>query len=135
MSTHDFFTRYAELSLGPNPAALAALYAPTFIVAGPQGSQAFANDARFLEWLREVAAFNREHGMNALLVSGLQEMSLSPRHALVTVTWGARFEKTGQSVIEFDISYLLEKDAEQWRILSYVSRSDQDEAMKELGLT
>jgi hypothetical protein len=134
MSLDRFFSRYAELSIGPQPEALAGLYAPTFIVGGPEGSHAFANDGRFLEWLRQVAAFNREHGMRALGTVSIQDVDLSPRHTLALVTWGARFDKTGDRIIEFTISYLLEKVDGDWRILAYISRSDQNEAMLKEGL-
>jgi hypothetical protein len=53
---------------------------------------------------------------------------------LVTVTWGARVEKTADRVIEFEISYLLEKATDDWRILSYISRSDQKAEMTKAGL-
>jgi hypothetical protein len=53
---------------------------------------------------------------------------------LATVTWGARFEKTGERIIEFEISYLLEKAEDDWRILSYISRSDQTAEMEKEGL-
>lgn len=76
--------------MGPQPEALAGLYAPTFIVGGPEGSHAFANDGHFLEWLRQVAAFNHEHGMRTLTVVSLHGTDLSPLHTLATVTWGAR---------------------------------------------
>jgi len=134
MSLDRFFSRYAELSLGPRPEELAGLYAPTFIVGGPQGSRAFTNDVSFIEWLRQVASFNRQHGMRGLTVMSIRDVTLSPLHTLATVTWGARFEKTGDRVIEFDISYLLEKAEDEWRILSYVSCSDQKAAMEKEGL-
>jgi hypothetical protein len=134
MTSREFFERYASRSLGDHPEELATLYASTFIVASPQGSQAFTNDARFLEWLRQVAAFNREHGMRSLTAVALAETMLSPRHVLVIVTWGAQFEKTGKRVIEFQISYLLEKDSEEWRILAYVSEADQEDEMRKAGL-
>lgn len=134
MSLEQFFRRYAEVSLGRQPEELAGFYAPTFIVGGPQGSRAFANDVRFGEWLRQVSASNRQHGMRALLVNGVREEALSPLHALATVTWGAQFEKTGSRVIEFDISYLLERTDDEWRILSYISRTDQQEEMTKAGL-
>ena len=134
MSLEQFFSRYAALSLGSDPEALADLYAPTFIVGGPEGSRAFVNDASFTAWLREVAAFNREHGMRALSVVAVHEMPLSPIHTLATVTWGARFDKTGDRVIAFEISYLLERANEAWRILSYISHSDQSAEMAKEGL-
>jgi hypothetical protein len=38
----------------------------TFVVGGPHGSQAFTDDVRFVEWLRQVANFNRQHGKCAV---------------------------------------------------------------------
>ena len=134
MSLDQFFRRYAELSTGPQPEALADLYAATFIVGGPEGSQAFANDDGFVAWLRKVADFNRQHGMRALETASIREMTLSPLHTLAAVVWGARFEKTGNRVIQFEISYLLEKTGDEWRILSYISRSDQSAEMAKEGL-
>ncbi len=133
-SLHDFFTRYAGISMGPRPEDLAPLYAPTFIVGGPHGSQAFANDATFLDWLRQVGDFNRDHGMRSLVVVTLRDMTLSARHLVATVRWGAQFEKTGERVVEFDISYLLEQGGGSWKILAYISRTDQAEEMKKEGL-
>jgi len=129
-----FFDRYAELSLGTTPERLAPLYAPTFIVAGPEGSQAFANDGTFLDWLRQVRDFNQQHGMRSLEVRDIREVSLSPAHTLATVTWGARFQKTGDRLVEFAIAYLLERANDDWKILAYVSERDQTEEMQRLGL-
>jgi hypothetical protein len=134
MPLDQFFSRYAELSMAPEPEALASLYAPTFIVGGPQGSQAFTNDARFVQWLRQVATFNRWHGMRGLTAIAIRDVTLSPRHALATVTWSARFEKTGDRAIDFEISYLLERIEDEWRILSYISRTDQEAEMVREGL-
>ena len=100
----------------------------------PEGSQAFTNDARFVEWLRQVADFNRQHGMRALEAVSIRDVPLSPLHTLAAVIWGARFEKTGSRVIQFEISYLLENTGDDWRILSYISRSDQNAEMAKEGL-
>lgn len=134
MSLEQFFSRYAELSRAQQPEALAGLYAPTFIVGGPEGSQAFANDSHFLEWLGQVAAFNREHGMRNLAVLSIESLELSPVHTLATVKWGARFDKTADRTIEFAISYLLERSNGDWRILSYISQTDQNAEMEKEGL-
>jgi len=134
ISLRTFFERYAELSLGTTPERLAPLYAPTFLVAGPQGSQAFANDSAFLGWLRQVRDFNQQHGMRSLEVRDLREAELSPVHSLATVTWGARFQKTGDRLVEFAIAYLVERAGDDWKILAYVSERDQAEEMQRLGL-
>jgi hypothetical protein len=133
-SLHTFFARYSVLAQNSAAEDLAAMYAPTFIVAGPRGSQAFANDSRFLQWIQQVGDFNHQHGMRTLTVRKIQELSLSPRHVLATVRWGSQFDRLGDRVIEFDIAYLLEGTGDEWKILSYVSQQDQEEQMKQLGL-
>jgi hypothetical protein len=60
MTVEQFVAHYAVLSMGDDDRALAALYAPSFFVAGPQGSMTFANDAQFLHWLARVRAFNSQ---------------------------------------------------------------------------
>jgi hypothetical protein len=134
MTVEHFFTNYAALSMGDDDRALAAVYAPSFFVAGPKGSRTFANDAQFLDWLATVRAFNREHGMRALSPAAVRETPLSPLHVLAQVRWSARFEKTGPRAIEFEIAYLMELAGESWLLLGYVSARDQDEEMRALGL-
>ena len=134
MTLEQFFTQYAALGMGEDQRGMAALYAPSFFVAGPAGSMTFANDARFLDWLAHTADFNRQHGMHALSPAAVREMPLSPLHVLAQVRWSARFEKTGARAIEFDIAYLMERAGESWRVLGYISARDQEEEMRALGL-
>ena len=131
----DLFRDYAAASLHAEPARLAAFYAASFIVAGPTGSAAFPNDERFLDWLRQLHAFNRRVGMTSLAPVSLGDpLLLSERHVLVRVQWGARFEKTGDQPVTFWIAYLLERSPDGWKILAYVSEKDQDQEMQALGL-
>jgi len=134
MTVEQFFAHYAALSMGDDDRAMAALYAPSFFVAGPNGSMTFANDERFLEWLAQVRAFNRQHGMRGVSLAAVQETALSPLHVLAQVRWRARFEKTGDRAVEFDIAYLIERTGDSWRVLGYVSARDQEEEMRALGL-
>jgi len=134
MTVEQFFTRYAALSMGEDDRAMAAVYAPSFFVAGPKGSMTFANDGRFLDWLAQVRAFNRQHGMHAVSPAAVRETMLSPLHVLAQVRWSARFEKTGARATEFEIAYLIELAGESWRVLGYVSERDQEEEMRALGL-
>jgi hypothetical protein len=129
-----FFDDYAKASQADDPAALAALYAPTFIVGGPEGSASFANDAGFIAWLKQVHDFNRQHGLRTMEVVSVDGTALSPIHTLAVVRWGARFERTGDRRIDFQIAYLLEQRSEGTKILSYISQADQQAEMKALGL-
>jgi hypothetical protein len=134
MTVEQFFVQYAALSTGDDDRAFAALYAPSFFVAGPKGSMTFPNDAQFLDWLGRVRAFNRQHGMNGLSPAAVRETVLSPLHVLARVRWSVRFEKTGARAIEFEIAYLLEQTGESWRVLGYISERDQEEEMRAHGL-
>jgi len=134
MTVEQFFTRYAALSMGEDERALAAMYAPSFFVAGPKGSMTFANDAAFLDYLVRVRGFNREHGMSSVSPVAVREKALSPLHVLAQVRWSARFEKTGARGIEFEIAYLMERAGESWHVLGYVMEGDQEEEMRALGL-
>jgi hypothetical protein len=129
-----FFEQYAKASQAQNPQALAAMYAASFIVGGPEGSMSFTNDARFIEWLKQVYDFNQKHGMRALEIVSVDPIALSPAHTLAIVRWGARFERTGDRLVEFQISYLLEHTTEKMKILSYISQADQQAEMRALGL-
>lgn len=128
-----FFSSYAVASLGAEPERLALMYAPTFIVAGPHGSQAFANDEKFLEWLVQVRAANLESGMRSLSAGAIDTQVLSPAHVQASVTWSAVFEKTGDTPVTFRITYLVET-APEVKILAYVSEADEAERKQQLGL-
>ena len=129
-----YFEGYASASLAGEPKRIAAYYAPTFIVGGPRGSAAFPNDDKFIEWLTGVAAFNQQVGMTAMQVNGVHAQALNEVHTVATVTWGARFRKTGDQVIEFKITYTLEGKGDDQKILSYISHTDQEDEMRRLGL-
>jgi hypothetical protein len=131
----DLFRDYAAASRGHEPERVAGFYAESFIAAGPRGSAVFKNDDQFHEWLRQVEQFNQSTGMTSMTVVSVQEpLSLSEKHVLVTVDWGARFVKTGDRLITFQIAYLLERSSAGWKILAYVSQKDQEEEMRGLGL-
>ncbi|HEX3245604.1 MAG TPA: hypothetical protein VHX16_09365 [Chloroflexota bacterium] len=130
-----FFRDYGAAALEPAPERIAALYAESFIVAGPRGSAVYTNDGQFLDWLRQVHEFNESSGMTAMMVVSIKDStSLSGLHQLVRVEWGTRFKKTGERLITFQISYLLERLSGGWKILAYVSEKDQEEEMRALGV-
>jgi hypothetical protein len=129
-----FFRQYGEHSLHGEPAAIATSYAPTFLVGGPAGSAAFANDEKFLQWLGQLRTFNDQAGMTAMSPAGVRATALSPIHALAQVTWSARFARTGDREITFEIAYLVERAGDSWKVLGYVSEADQEAEMKKLGL-
>ena len=135
VSLEAFFRDYAAASFASEPERIAEFYAGSFIAAGPAGSAVFKNDDRFIEWLSQLRQFNQHSGMTAMEVVSVEQVkALSERHLLSSVEWGARFKKTGEQLIKFRISYLVERVEETWKILVYVSEKDQEEEMRRLGL-
>jgi actin-related protein len=130
-----FFRGYGAAALGTAPERIASFYAESFIAGGPRGSAVFRNDEQFIDWLKQLHQLNKSSGMTAMTVVSITDSkSLSSRHQLVSVEWGARFEKTGERLITFEISYLLERSGDDWKIIAYISEKDQEEEMQALGL-
>lgn len=131
---HEYFSRYASLALGPDPAQLAELYDASFLAAGPKGGAAFRNDESFLAWLRELHAFNARTGMSSMTAGEIREMPVGAGYSLVTVTWAATFQRTGATPIRFTISYLLRETESHPKVAAYISHDDQEEMMRAHGL-
>jgi hypothetical protein len=113
--------------------AVAARYAPLFMVVKPGKSSAYANDERFTAWLDRVRGFHLEAGLERVEVVTFRETTLGDHHALVSVTWAVRFERTAALRIQFDISYVLSL-GEQPAIVSAVSHEDQRQTMQRYAL-
>jgi hypothetical protein len=133
-SVRDFFTRYARVTMGPEPEQLAEFYDDSFVAAGPKGSAAFKNDELFLKWLRDVRAFNEKTGMTSMHVVGVEEIPLGSKFRVANVTWGATFERLRDRTIPFTISYVLRVTDGGFKVIAYVSHEDQEEAMRRHGL-
>ena len=131
---HQFFQDYAATSLSAEPEKLAALYGDGFLVAGPQGTAVFKNDEQFLAWLRQVHEFNQTTGMEGMAFVSLEEHRLTDLFTIATVEWGAMFRKTGDELITFKITYILQQQRNTFKVLGYISHVDQMEAMREKGL-
>lgn len=129
-----FFEAYSEASMNPDPAILASHYADAFMAAGPMGSAAFKNDKQFLAWLSQVHEFNQQVGMQRPEIVSIRETPIGDHHAFATVEWSAKFEKTGDERICFEISYLLRILEGKPLILAYVTHKDQEDVMKARGV-
>jgi hypothetical protein len=121
--------------MGAEPEKLAAFYDASFLAAGPQGGAAFQNDDAFRGWLKQVHEFNQKAGMTALEVVGIRETPLSNDYLIASVRWGARFHRTGDELIEFEISYVLRSADSSYKVAAYISHEDQEAMMKERGLS
>jgi hypothetical protein len=130
----DYFQRYGGVTLGSEPEQLAQFYEPSFLAAGPKGGAAFKNDESFLAWARELHASNVKSGLTSMAVEEIAETPVSAGYTLVTVKWAATFRRTGETPIQFSISYLL-RESGSLKVAAYISHEDQEEVMRAKGLS
>ena len=109
------------------------LFAEHFISAGPRGSIALGRD-EFARMASKAAEFYRSVGQTSAKILSMNETAISSEYSMVKVRWGATFEKTGNKMIEFDITYFIQKTGPEPKIIMFIAHQDEEKAMKELGL-
>ncbi len=129
-----FFEEYAQANDQNDLTSIAGFYADSFMAAGPKGSVTFTNDQHFVEWLRQLQEFNKQTGMKQMQIVNFEQTSISDDYQAAIITWGAKFPKTGDELITFDITYFLNVKQTTPKIIMYVSHSDQEDLMREKGL-
>ena len=53
---------------------------------------------------------------------------------IITVNWVITFKKTGNELIEFDVSYIIHEAGDEPGIILFIAHEDEEEAIKKLGL-
>jgi hypothetical protein len=61
-------------------------------------------------------------------------MPICNDYSMVVVRWGITFDKTGNRLIEFDKSYIIEETGSEPKIILLISHVDEEAEMKKLGL-
>jgi uncharacterized protein YndB with AHSA1/START domain len=132
-SVQSLFAEYEKAFSALDIEKNAGFFADTFISAGPHGAIA-QSKAEFLKLAYRAAEFYKSVGQTSARILSLQESAVSNEYSLVKVHWGVTFRKTGEKMIEFDVSYLLQKIGPEPKILLFITHEDEEKAMKELGL-
>jgi len=133
-SLRSFFDQYAQATNEMKASTVAGFYADNFIAAGPKGNMAFRNDEKFLQWLNQLKEFNQQTGMGKMRIVQFRESPISGHYQMVTIEWGVTFQKTGDELITFNISYFVDVTGKMPRIIMYISHVDQEDYMREKGL-
>ena len=123
----DYGKSFSALDLS----RIAKLYSDTFISAGPRGVIA-QNRKEFDEKSEEAAAYYRKVGQKSAEVLSAKETWFGDKYVMVTIHWGAHFEKLDKPY-EFDVSYLVQLTDDTPKIILFISHQDEDEAMKEVA--
>ena len=111
----------------------AEFFADSFISAGPNGTITNSK-AEFLKEAHKAADFYRSVGQKSARIISVDESPISELYSMVKVHWGVTFQKTGDKLIEFDVSYLVQKTGTEPKIILFIAHQDEQKAMKELGL-
>lgn len=83
-------------------------FAEHFISAGPGGSIAQGRD-EFAKMATRAAEFYRSVGQTSAKILCMDEIPISNEYSMVRVHWGVTFKKTGNRLIEFDVTYFIQK--------------------------
>lgn len=82
----------------------------------------------------QAAGFYRSLGQTSARILSLQEMPVTELYSMVKVHWGVTFQKTGDKLVEFDVTYFVQKVGTKPLIIMFIAHQDEQKAMQELGL-
>ena len=107
--------------------------ADSFISAGPKGS--ITQSRKDYEKKADQATkFYKSIGRKSAKIISKRIMPICNDYSMVVVRWGITFDKTGNKLIEFDISYIIQETGNEPKIILFISHEDEEEAMKKLAL-
>jgi hypothetical protein len=107
--------------------------ADSFISAGPKGSIP-QNRKDFEKKAEQTNKFYKSVGRNSARIISKRVMPICNDYSIVVVRWGITFDKTGNRLIEFDKSYIIEETGSEPKIILLISHVDEEAEMKKLGL-
>ncbi len=74
----------------------------------------------------------REHGE---IFQRIRESNrLASEYSMVKTHWGLTFQKTGDRIIESDITFLVRKTAPEPKIVMFIDHQNDEKTYQELGL-
>lgn len=114
-------------------ASLSNFCADVFIAAGPRG--VIAQSKKEYEAKGEEAVkFYRSVGRNSAKIISKRIMPISDCYSMVVIRWGVTFEKTGSKPVEFDVTYIVQQNEVDPKIILFISHEDEETEMKKLGI-
>src|SRR3989304_775416 len=100
------------------------LFAEHFISAGPRGSIALGRDefARMASKAPQIYKSGRQTSAKILM---MDETAISREYSMVKMQWGVTFEKTGNKMIKFDVTYFIQKTDPEPKIIMFIAHQDE----------
>ena len=113
--------------------AISAYCADSVISAGPKGSIAQSRKD-YEEKAEQANEFYKSVGRNSARIISKRVMPISNNYSMVVVRWGLTFDQTGNKLVEFDRSYIIQETGIEPKIILLISHEDEETAMKKLSL-
>jgi hypothetical protein len=132
-SVRKLFAEYEKAFDALDLSKSAGFFADTFISAGPRGIIA-QSKAEFLRLAHQAADFYKRVGQTSARILSMDETPISNEYSMVKVHWGVTFRKTGDKMIEFDVTYFVQKTGSEPKIIMFIAHQDEQKAMQERGL-
>lgn len=129
----SFFKKYEEAVATSNFEQTVNYFADSFILAGPRGAIAMTGPD-FLELSRQAVQLYKKVGRTSAKILSLEETPITGEYSLVTTHWGLTFKKTGDRVIESDITFLVQKTGSEPKIISFIDHQDDEKVYQQFGL-
>jgi len=107
--------------------------ADSFIAAGPKGSITQSRKD-FEKKAEQTNKFYKSVGRTSARIISKRVMPICNDYSMVVVRWGITFDKTGNKLIEFDTSYIIEETGTEPKIILLISHVDEEVALKKLGM-
>jgi len=107
--------------------------ADSIISAGPKGEIAQGRKD-YEEKAEQTNKFYKSVGRNSARIISKRVMPICNDYSMVVVRWGITFDKTGNKLIEFDKSYIIQETGSEPKIILLISHEDEEAEMKKLGL-
>lgn len=128
----NFFKAYGETF--DNGEKLSEFYSDCALASAPKFVGCLKGREELCKVLIQISEYQIKTGMTALVPLKIDTSEIDSLHCWSKVHWGARFKKTGDKTIEFDISYLLRINEKKFSILLYISHQDEQQLRQDLDL-
>jgi hypothetical protein len=132
-ATEKLFKKYEQAFSALDVEKQVPMFAEHFISAGPKGSIAQSRD-EFAKMARQAAEYYKNAGQTSARILSMEETPISNEYSMVKTHWGATFKKTGDRLVEFDVTYFIQDPITDPKIIMFIAHQDEQQAMKDLGL-
>jgi hypothetical protein len=131
----SFFERFAASSTAGDADALGRLYAPTILVAGPNGAHA-VTPADLMRAIPQRRQLLQSLGCQRTTLVGLEETALDSRYTLARAEWRWDFDPSNGAAAQLTLpsTFIVDRSAEPPRIVVYVMHQDLTAVLRDRGL-